>query len=40
MNPKKTDEYYHNKNNIDEIYSTASTEHYIGKRNLNLLFVK
>lgn len=29
MNPKKTDEYYHNKNNIDEIYSTASTEHYI-----------
>jgi len=31
MNRAKSDEYYHNKNNLDDIYATSNTEHYIGK---------
>ena len=34
MNPAQSDEYYHNKNNLDDIWRTASTEHYIGKYSL------
>ena len=37
MNSEKTDDYYHNKNNLDDIWRSSGTEHYIGKFYLSSL---